>query len=143
MRGSIVKYVPNKGKASFGYYFLAGRDENGKRIQVKKRGFEKKTDAEKALQKAIEDYERKPVAKQKMPTFADFFARWDEECFSRACAPKTVERYRDLGQYAIKLFGEVPIDQLETMRLAARSPIGAENRSPYRLSGARLLETGG
>jgi integrase len=119
MRGTIVKYAPKQGKPTFGYYFVAGRDEMGKRIQVKKRGFAKKADAEKALQKAIEEYERKPVAKQAMPTFSEFFARWDAECFSRACAPKTVERYRDLGQYAIKLFGDIPIDQLETMRLAA------------------------
>jgi hypothetical protein len=84
MRGTIVKYEPKTGRPTFGFYFVAGRDENGKRIQVKKRGFEKKTDAEKALQKAIAEYESKPAAKQKMPTFAEFFARWDEECFSRA-----------------------------------------------------------
>jgi integrase len=118
MRGTIVKYEPKTGRPTFGFYFVAGRDENGKRIQIKKRGFEKKTDAEKALQKAIAEYESKPAAKQKVPTFAEFFARWDEECFSRTCAPKTVERYRELGEYAIKLFGDVPIDQLETMRLA-------------------------
>ena len=53
-----------------------------------------------------------------MPTFAGFFERWDKESFSRECAPKTAERYRELGQYAIRLFGDMPLDQLSTMQLS-------------------------
>ena len=119
MRGTIVKYEPKTGRPTFGFYFVAGRDGNGKRIQIKKRGFEKKAEAEDALRQAIEEHEKQPAAKKAISTFAEFFARWDKECFSRTCSPKTAERYRELGQYGVKLFGDVPIDQLETERLAA------------------------
>ena len=116
MRGTIVKYTPKQGKPSFGYYFVAGRDENGKRIQVKKRGFEKKTDAEKALQKAIEEYQKTPGREQTSFTLATFFERWYRQK-QRHCAPKTVERYYELGQYAIRLFGDTPLKNLDTMSL--------------------------
>ena len=117
MRGTIVKYEPKTGKPTFGFYFVAGRDQSGKRIQVKRRGFAKKSDAEDAMRQAIEEHQKQPAAKKVIPTFAEFFARWDEECFSRVCAPKTVERYRELGEYAMKLFGDIPIDQLHTAQL--------------------------
>ena len=54
-----------------------------------------------------------------MPTFAEFFERWHSECVKRECAPKTAERYYELGQYAVRLFGAVPLDKLDTMQLQA------------------------
>jgi hypothetical protein len=70
------------------------------------------------LRKAIEERERTPAAERAMPTFAEFFARWHAGCVKRECAPKTAERYHELGQYGVRLFGEVPLDKLDTMQLA-------------------------
>jgi integrase len=118
MKGTTIKYKPKKGKPSFGYTFFAGRDQNGKRIQKVKRGFGTKKEAEDALAKAIEEHKRIPALQRTVPTFAEFFERWHRECVKRECAPKTAERYLELGQYAIRLFGDVPLDALDTMRLA-------------------------
>jgi integrase len=118
VRGTIIEHVCKNGKKSWGYTFFAGRDENGKRLQKVKRGFAKKGEAEEALRTAIDELSEAPPVKQTVPTFAEFFERWDKECFSRECSRKTAERYRELGRYAIKLFGTVPLDQLNTMQLA-------------------------
>jgi integrase len=114
MRGTIISHTTKTGRKSWGYSFFAGRDENGKRIQKVKRGFSKKGEAEEALRKAIEERERAPAVERAIPTFAEFFDRWHREVASRECARKTAERYAELTRYAVRLFGEVPIDQLET-----------------------------
>ena len=49
MRGTIIKYEPKIGRPTFGYSFVAGRDENGKRVQIMRRGFDKKSAAQEAL----------------------------------------------------------------------------------------------
>jgi integrase len=135
MTGTITKRTRAGGKPSWGYYFLAGQDEAGKRIQFTKGGFDTKGEASTALRKAVSDFETKrdappvppPPPSSKIPTFAAFFDRWMTEHAARKCAPKTLERYRELGSYAIRqtveiagvsrLMGEVPINEFETMEL--------------------------
>jgi integrase len=119
MKGTTIKYKPKRGKPTFGYSFFTGRDANGKRIQRLKRGFATKAQAEEALRKAIEEHERTPAAERVMPTFAEHFEKWHAEHVKRHCSPKTAERYYELGQVAIRLFGAVPLDQLDTMQLEA------------------------
>jgi integrase len=116
MKGTTIKYTPKRGKPTFGYTFFAGRDENGKRIQKVKRGFATKAEAEAALRQAIVDHQKTPAAERTMPTFAEFFERWHATA-SRDWSATTVERTYELGQYAVRLFGSTPLDQLDTMRL--------------------------
>jgi integrase len=118
MRGTIIEHQPKKGKKTFGYSLFLGRDENGKQLRQVKRGFKREKDAQDALRKAIEEFQRTPAVERAMPTFAEFFGRWHGECVKRECAPKTAERYYELGQYAVRLFGDVPLDKLDTMQLA-------------------------
>jgi integrase len=117
MRGTIISRTTRKGKKSWGFSFFAGRDENGKRIQKVKRGFDKKGDAEEALREAIEEHQQAPAAERDMPTFAAHFERWHGDHVKRHCSPKTAERYYELGQVAIRLFGNMPLDELDTMKL--------------------------
>jgi integrase len=117
MKGTTIKYTPKRGKPTYGYTFFAGRDENGKRIQKVKRGFTTKGEAEQALRRAIEEHQKSPAAERTMPTFGEFFERWHAAA-SRDWSASTVERTYELGQYAVRLFGSVPLDQLDTMRLA-------------------------
>jgi hypothetical protein len=128
MNGSITKREKN-GKPSWGYYFAFGRDEAGKRLQVTKSGFRTKGEADDALQVAIAEHKAKrdAVPVQAVPTFAAFFDRWMNEHVNRKCAPKTIERYRELGAYAIceaveiggkcLTAGEVQIDAFGPMQL--------------------------
>jgi hypothetical protein len=104
MRGTIIEHVCNNGKKSWGYSFFAGRNESGKRIQRVKRGYAKKGEAEEALRTAIDELGQAPPVEQTIPTFAEFFERWDKECFSRECSRKTAERYRELGRYTRSSF---------------------------------------
>jgi integrase len=119
MRGTIISRTGKDGKKQWGYSFFAGRDEAGKRIQKLKRGFAKKGDAEDALRTAIEEHQKTPASERTIPTFAEFFERWFMECAKRKCAPKTAERYHELGQVAIRHFGDVALDKLDTMQLQA------------------------
>jgi integrase len=117
MKGTTIRYTPKRGKPTFGYSFFAGRDNNGNRIQRVKRGFATKAEAEEALRKAIEEHKGTPVTLRTIPTFAEHFERWHAESVKRDCSPKTAERYYELGQAAVALFGKVAIDQLDTLRL--------------------------
>lgn len=115
MRGTIISRVDKSGRKSWGYSFFAGRDESGKRIQKVKRGFAKRGDAEKALAAALEGHLQPVPPEQKpdpeVPTFEAFFKIWMES-YKAKCAPKTRERYVELGAYALKYIGHLPLDQI-------------------------------
>jgi integrase len=129
MNGTITKRARAAGKPSWGYYFLAGIDENGKRIQPTKSGFTTKRDAEDGLRQAIIEFEAKRDAAPAsiVPAFGPFFDRWMQEHTNRKCAPKTIERYGELGAYAIRqtvelagvsrLMGEIPINEFGPMQM--------------------------
>jgi integrase len=118
MKGTIIEHQPKRGRKTFGYSLFLGRDENGKQLRQLKRGFKRERDAQDALRKAIEEFERTPAIERKMPTFAEFVERWHSECVVRECSPKTSERAYELAQYAVRIFGTVPLDKLDTMQLA-------------------------
>lgn len=104
MNGTITDTKLKSGRKSWGYYLLAGKDVDGKRQQITKQGYPTKREAEDALREKIASLEqaRHPVSSAKIPTFADFFSRWMREHSDRKCAPKTIERYGELGDYAIR-----------------------------------------
>jgi integrase len=126
--GTITRTKLKSGRTSWGYYFLAGKDEAEKRQQVTKQGFETKREAEEALREKIASHEQgRGEGPSEIPTFADFFSRWMREHADRKCAPKTVERYRELGAYAIRhtveiagkkaVLGDVMLDQFRPMQM--------------------------
>ncbi len=118
MRGTIIEHTPKRGKKTFGYSLFIGRDENGKQLRSVKRGFARKADAEDALRAVILERQQTPDTEQAIPTFAVFFERWHAECVKRECAPKTAERYHELGQYLVRMFGTVPLDKLTVEQFA-------------------------
>lgn len=117
MTGTIVRHQPKRGKPTFGFSYYSHKDENGKWVRRVKRGFRTKDEAEKALRQAVEDHERKPAAERTIPTFAETFTRWHKEVIAQNWSPKSVERYGELSKYAIGLFGDQPLDQLNSYDL--------------------------
>lgn len=118
MNGTITKRPQKSGSVSWGYSFFAGRDANGKRLQITKSGFSTKREASEALRSAIA--ERTAAAggvPQELPTFAEFFKRWMTEYAGRRCSPTTAQRYEQLGEYGIRKFGSVAIGKLTPMLL--------------------------
>ena len=88
-------------------------------------GFETKVKAELALQKALArtDAEKakaaEDAAKSAGPVFAQYFEHWLKEHASRRCAPKTLERYADLGAYLIRELGKVRLNEMTTAEIQA------------------------
>lgn len=120
MKGTVNKRLNRGGRARWEYCFDLGKDAaTGKRQRVTKSGFETRRDAENAMAKALAEYRDRPAKKeeQPMPTFAEFHARWHHEVVSRMHSRKTAECSEEQAQYAIRLFGDTPLDQLTTPQL--------------------------
>jgi integrase len=86
-------------------------------------GFESAAEAGSALRDAIarrETEKRKQVqdaADRPGPRFDEFFKYWLKEHASRRCAPKTIERYGEVGKYLIRELGEVRLNDLTTVQI--------------------------
>ena len=86
-------------------------------------GFETKAKAELALQKALARSETEKAkraddgAKSAGPLFAQYFEHWLQEHASRRCAPKTLERYGEIGTYLIRELGEVRLNEMTTAEI--------------------------
>jgi len=103
--------------------------ERGRRVWsywldgVCKSGFESAAQAEGALREAIarRDAEGRKQAQDAAdrpgPPFAQFFENWLKEHASRRCAPKTLERYGELGVYLIRELGRVRLNDLTTAQI--------------------------
>src|SRR5689334_7221858 len=115
MNGTITKRRKRNGEPAWGFSFFAGRDETGKRIQVTKSGFGTKREASDALRRSIQDHKAGGAAPKDSRTFAQFFEEWLTDVAGRRCTPKTLERYRELGAYAIRNFGAIELQKLTPM----------------------------
>jgi integrase len=88
-----------------------------------KSGFDSAAEAEGALREAIarRDVEKRKQAQDAAdrpgPPFAQFFEHWLKEHASRRCAPKTMERYGELGAYLIRELGETRLNDLTTAQI--------------------------
>jgi integrase len=82
-------------------------------------GFESRSAAEEALKAKIDwqQAQMQPVVPASAPTFAEYFRYWIEEHAARRCAPKTMERYGELGRYLVKHLGETRINDLTTAQI--------------------------
>jgi integrase len=122
MKGSVSKRPSRAGRARWAYWFDLGKDEYGRRKRVSKSGFETKREAEEAMANAISEHRDRPAEKgeKPMPTFAQFAERWLQQGNPREWSLKTLERAMELLAYAVRAFGDVPLDQLtqEGLRLA-------------------------
>jgi integrase len=80
-------------------------------------GFENREAAESARLAEIERREAKPEPVVADPTFSEYFKYWMSEHAARRCAPKTLERYNDLGRYLAKHLGDTRINELTTAQI--------------------------
>jgi integrase len=123
MNGSTIKYTHESGRVTWGYHWRPAKDPkdpDGKKwLQVTKQGFPTKREAQDALDEAKKAYAAGSLKKAGThgETFASFFATWMTEYARRHCAPKTAERYEQLGAYAIKHFGDVALTELRPFAL--------------------------
>ncbi|MGH9721917.1 MAG: tyrosine-type recombinase/integrase, partial [Bryobacteraceae bacterium] len=95
----------------------AGKDEKGKRKQIFKSGFAKKGDADRALRDVLNEKAAGDLVKPDPQSFAAFLDEWFAEYAARKCAPKTLERYKQLAEYIRPQLGAVAIQQLTALML--------------------------
>src|ERR1700683_3025745 len=107
--------------------------EQGRRIlafslgDIHETGYQTKAEAEAGLRRAVD---RRAVEReaQKLrqveeaiekagPPFAQYFEYWLKEHASRRCAPKTLERYRELGVYLMRQLGQARLNEMTTAKI--------------------------
>jgi integrase len=145
MTGCVFKRKLKSG-TGWGYLFSAGKDAAGKRNQIFKSeenrgriservdllgrrtwgyilgdqncgGLDSREAVEGARLAEIERLEAKPKVVVADPTFSEYFKYWMDEHAARRCAPKTLERYHDLGRYLAKHLGGTRINELTTAQI--------------------------
>jgi integrase len=94
---------------------------------VHETGYRAKAEAEAGFQRAVErrDVEREAeklrqaenASEKAGPPLAQYFPYWLKEHASRRCAPKTLERYRDIGRYLIRELGSVCLNEMTTAKI--------------------------
>jgi integrase len=118
VKGTVSKRLNRAGRARWAYVFDLGKGQNGKRQQITKSGFLTQREAQDALSVAMaEAHNTPPSETPESPAFEAFFANWVDEHAARRCAPKTIERYRELGAYAAKHLGATPLRDLTTVQI--------------------------
>jgi integrase len=119
MKGTIRKKLNTAGRARWEYLFSPATDPaTGKRLWKSKSGFLTQREAQEALDKAkAEASQPAPEEKKPMPTFAEFFARYNREVVQRHQGEKQKEVIPDQAAYGIRLFGEAPLNQLTPEQL--------------------------
>ena len=117
MNGCTFKRTLPSGRITWGYSIDAGKDENGKRKQIFKSGFERKKDADDALRQKLNEKDEGELVKPDPTTFAAFLREWFKEHAERNCTPKTVERYRELTAYVLPHIGGIKLQDLSALTL--------------------------
>jgi integrase len=117
MNGCVFKRKLPSGRVTWGYSIDAGKDANGKRQQIFKSGFDRKSDADSALRKLLNEKDQGELAKPDPQAFSAFVDEWFREYGARKCTPKTLERYRQLAEYAIPHLGPVKLQDLTALML--------------------------
>ena len=115
MNGCTFKRTLPSGRITWGYSIDAGKDENGKRKQIFKSGFERKKDADDALRQKLNEKDEGELVKPDPTTFAAFLREWFKEHAERNCTPKTVERYRELTAYVLPHIGGIKLQDLSAL----------------------------
>jgi integrase len=119
MKGTLTKYRKKDGRVSWGYYFKTTAG------QFTKSGYGTRDAAAEALANAIGG-EIQPrngcidaaisssATKREARTLSEYLADWLNSQVEPRCAPKTMERYRDLSGYLSKQLGTIRLGELKT-----------------------------
>jgi integrase len=117
MNGTIFKRKLPSGKVAWGYSIELGRDESGKRLRKFASGFERKSDAEEARRRALNEKHDGNLLKPNPATLGEFLDEWLREYADKKCSPKTVERYRQLADYVRPHVGDVKLQEITALML--------------------------
>lgn len=117
MNGTVFKRRLPSGRITWAYNMELGHDETGKRLRRFESGFDRKSEAEKAVRKALNQRDAGEIVKPDPSTFNQFMAEWLKEHAESKCSAKTVERYRQLAEYAYPHIGAVRLQDISVLML--------------------------
>ena len=113
MRGHVYK----RGN-TYTYVVDLGRDQNGKRMQTSKGGFDLKKKAEAAMNQLIVKVEKGDYFVSKDMFYKDYLEKWMLEYCVTNLEPKTVKTYKQLiDSYIIPKLGNLKLDKLRPLDL--------------------------
>jgi hypothetical protein len=116
MRGVIYKYTTDSGATRWRVQVdLPATD--GIRKRVSKGGFKLRRDAEAELERLLREAEEARRNPRDPRTLTQFLEEWFRQHAERNCAPKTVERYRELAQYLLPHLGAVRLADLTPLMI--------------------------
>lgn len=110
MAAGSIKKEPNGT-----YYFVVDIGKDGERKQVKRRGFEKKGDAQKALTKILDEVNNDNYMKESQMTIDDLVEKWlNEKSIDKSLTKITISNNRSYTKNHISpLLGKTRLDKLE------------------------------
>ncbi len=117
MNGCTFKRTLPSGRITWGYSIDAGKDASGKRKQIFKSGFEKKSEAAAAMRVLLSEKDNGDLVAPDPQTFAAFVNLWFQDYGPRRCSLKTLERYRSLGAYVTQHLGSTRLQDLSALAL--------------------------
>jgi integrase len=118
MRGCIFKRTLPSKRITWGYVVDAGSDENGKRKQIQKTGFDRKADADNALRALLNEKDQgADLTKPDPQAFGAFAKEWFSNYASRKCSGKTLQRYEELLGYVHPYLGSLKLQDLTALTL--------------------------
>jgi integrase len=117
-KGTITKTkLKGSSRFSWGYVFDAGKDENGKRRQVVRRGFDTQKKANDALEEELRKRKHGFDGHKDLTTFEAFFRIWLEQHGAKNWGKANREANDKRAAYAIRTFGDVPLSNLGAERI--------------------------
>lgn len=119
-----TKLKGGRDRVSWGFICDAPRDGTSKRRQIVRKGFKLERDAQEALDKAIEAYKNSidpPPQIQSadivFETFESYFTKWLQQHGNMNWGKLTLEINQRRAAYAVRKFGDVPLQQLTAERI--------------------------
>jgi integrase len=117
MKENITKNKLKGGITSWGYVLDLGRGPDGKRSRRVRKGFKRESLAEDALREAVSDRAKGNDIPKDSRTFETFFNSWLAQHGAGHWGKMTLELNYKRAAYAIRMFGDIPIQKLSAMRL--------------------------
>jgi integrase len=112
MQGSVIKYEGKRG-TTWAYVIDAGRDEYGKRIQKRRRGFPTKKAAEAAMQLELHQRRSGTYIEKSPETVGQLLERWLETVIRHQVKLTTLEDYTfTVRKHLMPALGHIPVQAL-------------------------------
>lgn len=88
----------------------------------------RQADADAEAARILQEVSAGTIARPDPQTVSEFLEQWLNEYADHKCAPKTVERYRELARHINNVIGDVPLTKLTTLQLQRAYNVLLETR---------------